>query len=449
MSFYIYVKSLFEHRLTKNIMKNIFFFLAIIGMLAACKKPHDEGGTTPPPPPPPGGGTGTVAVTEVGQPTGPAIIKTIGTGGGTISSADGKVILTIPAGALDKNEIISMEPIQNKAPLGIGTLAYRFLPHGLQFKKPAVLSFKYNDPNVLGASPLELKVATQLNNKTWRRLSNVSIDTNARTIKANLQHFSDYSVYTSIKMEDYKTKTDTAVVHVSTGEKVKFRTWEEVELDSVLTIPMPAFPRQWFVNGKENPSVLEGIGGLTAENGVLVNERDYNAPAREPDPDTIAISAKFDLGSKGVMWLVRTVVIDDINKTMINGKLYEDAFPAAIIVHQAKHLSLGTQMRMPNGKIASVSVSIDGIFDTTEGTFGYNGSEKVTILAQDEFGHSWSSQRTLLPSGIKEYTGRVQISVFGTAPNIYLIGTITGNLFPSAGTTGNGPVEVVFALAAH
>lgn len=430
-------------------MKDLFLFLVLAGVLAACKKPADSGTVQPPPPPPPG--SGKVITTEVGQPTGAVIIKTIGNSGGSISSADGKVTLNIPAGALDKNETISMEPIQNKAPMGMQGFAYRFLPHGLQFKKPALLSVKYDDRDVVGTAPELLKIATQLDNRAWKKLPNITLDKTHKTVTAELNHFSDYSVYTSFRLKDLKTKSDTAVIHMSTTEEVKFDAIEEIELDDSLTLPTLAagYVREWAINGKAHPLPSDNLGSFGGKNGYSNAERDYLAPRREPDPDTVAISAKLDLGSKGALWLVRTVVIDDINKLVINGKLYDKAIPAAVIVPQANHLSFGMQQRMPNGKFANISVSINEIFDVTEGTYSYNASEKVKILAEDEFGHDWSSERTLLPSGTKEYSGRVQISVIGTAPKIYLIGTVTGSLFGVGNTTNNGPVDVVFAVMAN
>ena len=431
-----------------NIMKNIFLCLSLIGMLAACSKPVPNPDGPPPPPPPPGSPASKIAVTEVGQPTGPATIKTIGSGGGTITSADGKVVLTIPAGALDRNETISMEPIENKAPLGITALAYRFLPHGLQFKKPVSVSFKYHNPQIMGTPASQLKMATQLSNKTWRALG-VSIDTNARTIKADLAHFSDYSVYTAYKLEDFKTKTDTAVVNMYTTERVRFRAIEEVELDSMLTIPMPAFPIEWAVNGKAQPMPGDNLGGFTSRDGYTMADRDYNAPRRPSKNDTIiAISAKMDLGSKGVLYLVRNVAVKDINKMMINGKNYDEVTMVATVIPGTSFMALQGFQLMPNGKYAQINIEIEN-FNVAPGTYTYTGSEKVRILADDETIHAWGSERTLIPSGVKEYTGTLEITVTGSLPyDLFFFGKISGTFFGVSGTVGNAPAELKFGIRA-
>jgi len=70
--------------------------------------------------------------TAVVSPTGEKISQSIGANGGVLRSADGKVSLSIPAGALAQTTMISLQPIENKAFMGIGP-AYEFSPDGLKF----------------------------------------------------------------------------------------------------------------------------------------------------------------------------------------------------------------------------------------------------------------------------------------------------------------------------
>ena len=67
--------------------------------------------------------------TAIGNPVGSAVTKEIGTSGGSITSPDGRITLTIPAGALNTNTSISIQPIENTTPNGVG-LSYDFLPNG-------------------------------------------------------------------------------------------------------------------------------------------------------------------------------------------------------------------------------------------------------------------------------------------------------------------------------
>jgi len=80
---------------------------ALLGVLfmASCQKDPSE----PAQP-------GAQSAYEHGAPTGPATTKTIGTEGGTLATADGRVTLTIPAGAVSKATEFSIQPVENTLP---------------------------------------------------------------------------------------------------------------------------------------------------------------------------------------------------------------------------------------------------------------------------------------------------------------------------------------------
>src|ERR1700759_5181798 len=72
-----------------------------------------------------GSGDTSAAITAIGTPIGSPVTKTIGASGGTIISADGRAELNIPAGALSSDLAISIQPITNECPNGVG-VAYDF-----------------------------------------------------------------------------------------------------------------------------------------------------------------------------------------------------------------------------------------------------------------------------------------------------------------------------------
>src|SRR6266542_5019916 len=88
--------------------------------------------------------TGKPLVTETGTPTGEVSGASIGTSGGTLTSTDGNITVAIPAGALTATTAVSIQPITNEAPLGLG-FGYRLLPEGTTFSKPVTITFHYND----------------------------------------------------------------------------------------------------------------------------------------------------------------------------------------------------------------------------------------------------------------------------------------------------------------
>lgn len=65
----------------------------------------------------------------VGTATGAPASKTIGAEGGSLSSTDGRITVTIPAGALANDTQIAIQPISNTASGGLGA-AYRLSPAG-------------------------------------------------------------------------------------------------------------------------------------------------------------------------------------------------------------------------------------------------------------------------------------------------------------------------------
>src|SRR5687767_14935758 len=114
----------------KNFVLLLLFTATIV---VSCKK--DGGG---------GGLDVTPAVTPVGANDGTPISKTIGSGGGGITSSDGEMELIIPAGALTADTEITIQPIANNAPNGRGK-AYRCTPNGLQFAKDITIKLKYTE----------------------------------------------------------------------------------------------------------------------------------------------------------------------------------------------------------------------------------------------------------------------------------------------------------------
>src|SRR5215471_3099429 len=61
-------------------------------------------------------GDTTPLVTKIGTPIGSPVIKTIDASGGSITSPDGVLKLTIPPGALSVATNISIQPVTNEVP---------------------------------------------------------------------------------------------------------------------------------------------------------------------------------------------------------------------------------------------------------------------------------------------------------------------------------------------
>src|SRR5687768_1492972 len=99
-------------------MRSIFFILLCTSLFANAQQQKDS--------------SRKLCVTPQGKTTGVIASAEIGTNGGRIASADGKLELIFPEGALEKNTSISIQPQTNTMPSGRGG-GYRLEPSGKRF----------------------------------------------------------------------------------------------------------------------------------------------------------------------------------------------------------------------------------------------------------------------------------------------------------------------------
>ena len=153
-------------------------FVLAVAALAACGEDSSTG---------PGAGNGDDEGTVVG---------TVTDEGGTITAAEGGVILDVPAGAVDGSTEITVDPatdIPGSARLIEGT-AFEFGPDGLDFDEPVELTLEYEDgalPEGYSESSLGLYRATS---SSWQEVAWVDIDTVANRVTAQISSFSAYAL---------------------------------------------------------------------------------------------------------------------------------------------------------------------------------------------------------------------------------------------------------------
>jgi hypothetical protein len=163
-------------------MRRSYFILVILACALSCKKTSTTGNNST------GNNDSSAAVTAIGTPMGDPVTKTIGAAGGTIISADGREELNIPAGALTSDLAITIQPITNECPNGVG-IAYDFLPNGTKFLIPATLTFHYTDDDVNGTDPDLINLAFQDSLQEWEVDIFKDVDTVAKTIIYDVSHF--------------------------------------------------------------------------------------------------------------------------------------------------------------------------------------------------------------------------------------------------------------------
>ncbi|GAB3335879.1 hypothetical protein GCM10027299_45310 [Larkinella ripae] len=260
--------------------------------LTACK--HDQDLVNPENPDEPGielpDESGTE--TKVGQPKGNATSKTIGPEGGTIATADGKATLTLPAGALDKATSITIQPITNENPHGLGQ-AYRFSPEGLKFSKPATLTFQYDAAKMTSERAENFGVACQRDNKVWYDIAGSSVNTSRHEISVPMEHFSDWTPYELAQF-------DFAVITSGIGQGFSLQPGQSVDLYAGLLTYNANYPK----DAKEKPlKQARGFG----ENWKLIGEgtlkdrsegATYTAPARVPKQNPVLVTTELTFPGK-------------------------------------------------------------------------------------------------------------------------------------------------------
>jgi hypothetical protein len=177
----------------------IVFFVSIV----SCKKsvPVDNQQTSTPVP--------MQLITAPGIADGPAVSKAIGTNGGTISSADGKISINIPQGAISDNQTITVQPITNKLESGLGK-AYRITPHIPHFNKPVTITFSYTQADIVGTAPEVFAIGYQNTAGGWLYKKNVQLNKVNKTISITTTHFSDWALFEKILLtpEEVRLKLD-------------------------------------------------------------------------------------------------------------------------------------------------------------------------------------------------------------------------------------------------
>jgi hypothetical protein len=275
-----------------KIMRHLkaFLYLCIIVLLLQFCKSSDPAPVTP---------VGTPEITEQGTPFGDVASASIGSAGGTITSADGLVTLDVPVGALDANTTISIQPITNTAPLGVSGMAYRFSPDGQIFKKPAKLTFNYT-PDLMDSTSAEfLWIVTQDKDGSWLALTNSNVDTVARTLSGEISHFSDWGAGKAIDL-----KLDPSSTLILPSESVKIYVdgffYEAPTIDGLRRLihniseksPYKLASKKGNVIFKTINWSLSGDGTLKA--GGSGYTATYTAPGEIPSVNPVTVSLELE-----------------------------------------------------------------------------------------------------------------------------------------------------------
>jgi len=255
--------------------------------------------------------------TEKGTSLGAKLTKTLGASGGSIASADGRLTLTFPAGALTKDTKIGIEPITNAAPLGVGA-AYRLTPDGAKFPQPITVTFSYMPDDLKGSDESALFTGYQSSDGLWHMLGSPTVDTTLQTVSSLQGHFTDVSLllgWVVSPAEAAVAPLDSVKLELKYCEPEKFADadgsdellglvnrcdLEDVDLSRLVDVSA------WSVNGVKHGSV--GTGFVDAdETGRFAT---YQAPGVAPVENPVAVGCEFTHGKSKTIAISNVLVTE-------------------------------------------------------------------------------------------------------------------------------------------
>lgn len=228
----------------------------------------------------------TPLVTPIGSPVGLQSSASIAGNGGTLSSSDGLLQITIPAGAVTGATTFSIQTITNECPGHFGA-GYRLLPEGITFLAPVVLIFSYTDSLVTDED--FLRIAYQGQDQTWFAPKDITRQSASDKLIVETRHFSDWSLFERISISPLHAivkideSLDLKVILV--GEPQHLDTTDADGIEFANLNMNRTFVSEWKINGTNGNSTH----GYIAKQGE--DKATYSAPSQVPSQNPVAVSA--------------------------------------------------------------------------------------------------------------------------------------------------------------
>ncbi len=293
-------------------ISNLLLALFLFTLVLSCNKENNDDETNNPAPAP---AVFTPLVTAEGTPVGGSNAATIGMGGGSITSDDGRLQIIFPANALSVDTEISIQPITNFCPGGVG-LAYELLPEGLQFSQPVALTFHYTADDILGSAPNALAIATQHADDIWYSLSDITLDEPTSTVSISTTHFSDWALLEGYSISPWEATIEVnealplVVYNTPTGPESSDEgiTFEPLGAPVPMSIFLDAI--SWSVNSFPGGTFNDGY--VNPESGS--SSATYQAPAHivNMTGNPAAIRAFIDFGGGASISLMSIVTVEEL-----------------------------------------------------------------------------------------------------------------------------------------
>jgi hypothetical protein len=248
--------------------------------------------------------------------------KTIGPAGGTLASTDELLTIEVPAGALDADTQLGIQPLTSTAPNGLGS-GFRLTPAGVTFSSPVTLTFNPTTEQLAGTVIALTGIGYQDSSGVWRWMRSVERDEANGLVSVTTTHFSDWSLLAGAQLRPPKasvktgeTLTLTAVECWTEEEELAPLPGEEqlaplpprfdCDPEGEQLAPLPLKLSNWSVNGIAGGN---GTIGTVSAHGVAAT---YGAPSTKPDPSTVAVSVEASNVKLDGRTFPKTILVSNI-----------------------------------------------------------------------------------------------------------------------------------------
>jgi hypothetical protein len=237
-------------------------------------------------------------------------------------SGDGRLTITIPAGAVAADTQFGVQPISATAPGAFS--AYRLTPEGKNFAQPLTLTFKYSPEEGQATVADTLRVATQTARGTWD-VAAATHDANQRTLAVQASHFSDWSHLGGLQLRPATGRVrvgksiDLTILICDTAQGDDSNAPSQLRgcLSSEHLRNDPRFQGyKWAANGIDGGNSAVGtVAGSTVGT--------YTAPAQVPASNPVAVSLELQVDGRKTLLVsnVEVVNVVPVYEGAFNGKL--------------------------------------------------------------------------------------------------------------------------------
>lgn len=295
-----------------------------------------------------------LAATTAGDSAGTTVHGVIGAAGGSIRSANGEITVVVPAGALDRDVRLGLQPITTAVPGAIGA-AWRLSPDSVRFLKPVQLILGYTDSQLVGTNPSALGLYRQNPDGTWSRIS-IALDTIARTANGSfpVRHLEVRTPRTPI---DFVFVSELVLLPGSTSVHVN---------DSKLLRIIDPNPNLEVMSADvdDAPGGYKSVGTISFLDSRTLK---YQAPATVPIPSTVKVS--LHVGSNSTSRTVHSY-ITILPKPAFEGNVTGDFVSENASTTTTVHLEGTVSLKL-------ASQTLDGHFYAITGDASVRYSRKI------------------------------------------------------------------------